>query len=73
MGDSFGAQSVISCDKLRQKLHEGDFTHAWDNGMVGEMALEAREILVEGDGDLIGVVWKLGYRAKAFQESILYR
>ena len=73
VGDSFGAQSVISCDKLRQKLDERDFTHARNNGMVGEMAFKAKEILVEGDGDLIGVVWKLGYRAEALQKSILYR
>ena len=73
MDDSFGAQSIVSRDKLRQKLHERDFTYAWDNGMVGEMAFETKEILVKGDGGLIGVVWKLGDRAEALQESILYR
>ena len=71
MGDLLGAEGVITCGKLCQQFDKGDFADAWHDGIPREVPCEAREILVEGDGGLKGVVWQLGDGSQAFLQGLL--
>ena len=72
VGDLFSAEGVVSSGKPCQQLDKGDFADARHNGMVGEVPCEAREILVEGDGGLKGVVRELGDGTQALFQCLLY-
>ena len=71
VGDLLGAEGVIACGKLCQQLDKGDFADAWNDGIPREVPCEAREILVEGDGGLKGVVQEPGDGAQALLQGLL--